>query len=82
MFKRGRIDRDGAVRILRAYRRISIELVPFDLDRAVALAADLDVYIYDAFVLDCARASGAPLVSLDRGQRAAAQRAGIDLHPF
>ena len=82
MFKRGRITLAEAGRVLVAYRAIPLRLVALDLGRAVALAERLDVYAYDAYVLDCARSEGTPLLSLDGGQRAAAERIGVPLHPF
>ena len=82
MFKRKRITLAEANRVLETFHAIPIRLVAVDLSRAVALAADLGIYAYDAYVIDCARSEGAPLLSLDGGQKAAATRAGVRLHPF
>lgn len=82
MFKRGRITPEAAERVLASAHTIPIRLVDLDVSRAVALAARLDVYAYDAYVIDCALSQQAPLLSLDRGQRAAAERAGVALHPI
>ncbi|WP_412063245.1 type II toxin-antitoxin system VapC family toxin [Rubrivirga sp. IMCC45206] len=82
MLKRNRISPADAERVLAAYREIPIELVDIDFDRSVRLAARLGMYAYDAYVLDCALARDVPLLSLDGGQRQAARRARILLHPF
>ncbi|MEM1093728.1 MAG: type II toxin-antitoxin system VapC family toxin [Bacteroidota bacterium] len=82
MFKRGRISAAEAGKVLRAFQAIPIRLVALDLTRAVALAEQLNVYAYDAYVLDCARSEATPLLSLDKGQRAAATRVGIHLQPY
>ena len=82
MFKRRRITLAEAQSVLAAYHRIPIRLLDLDLGRAVDLADRLGVYAYDAYVLDCAASQSAPLLSLDGGQREAARRAGITLHPY
>ena len=82
MFKRNRLGLEEAAMILRAFRTIPVQLVDIDLDRSLRLASELDVYAYDAYVIDCALAHDAPLLTLDRGQRAAASRAGVTIHPY
>ena len=82
MFKRGRIALADAERVLAAYRSIPIQLVDVDLTRAVELSHRLGMYAYDAYVLDCALAQDAPLLSLDGGQREAARQIGVSLHPY
>lgn len=81
MFKRRRITLAEAQAVLTAYRLIPIRLLEIDLDRAVSLSAELNVYAYDAYVLACALNTSTPLLSLDGGQRASAIRAGVLLHP-
>ena len=81
MFKRRRIGLDEAIQILKAFRSIPVRLAEIDVDRSLRLASDLDIYAYDAYVIDCALAHDAPLLTLDRGQRNAASRAGVALHP-
>ena len=82
MLKRKRITRGDADRVLAAYHTIPVQLVPFNLGRALDIAHQSDIYAYDAYVLDCALAGNAPLLSLDRGQREAARQLGITLHRY
>ena len=82
MFKRNRITLDDAEHVITAYRSIPLRLLDIDLTRAVALAQRLNVYAYDAYVLDCALSTGTPLLSLDAGQCEVAMQAGISLHPY
>lgn len=82
MFKRGRITLDQARLVLAAFRRVPIRLIEIDLSRSVALAHTLGIYAYDAYVIDCALAQSAPLLSLDGGQKQAASQAGASLHPY
>ena len=79
MFKRQRIDLEAAERALRAYSQIPIHGVEIDLRSAVNLSHELNVYAYDAYVIDCALRRGAPLISLDGGLLEACRRAKIEI---
>ena len=78
MFKRKRIDLETAERALDAYFQIPI-VVTDDLLSAVRLSHELDVYAYDAYVIDCALKRNAPLISLDGGLLEACRRAKVDI---
>lgn len=43
------------------------------------LAEELDIYAYDAFILECARKYRTPLLSLDGPQRRIAIELGIEV---
>ncbi len=77
MFKRGRLSLDQAEVALEAFQRIPIQLVEIDLEASLALAYDLDIYAYDAYMLDCAKRHRSPLLTLDEGLRNAATKAEI-----
>ncbi len=79
MLKRGRIDLAQARAALVLYEQIPIRLVDVDLDAALKLAADLEIYAYDAYMIACAQAEQCPLLTLDRGLIHAATRAGVTL---
>ncbi len=79
MFKRKRIDLETAERALDAYFQIPIIAIDIDLPSAVRLSHELNVYAYDAYVIDCASKRSAPLISLDGGLLEACRRAKIDL---
>ena len=65
MFKRKAIGLDEALRLLEAYAAIPIRLSDVALKQAVELAARLNVYAYDAYVIACAINQRAPLLTLD-----------------
>lgn len=79
MFKRSRIDLAQAQRIRASYHQIPIQLAEVSLEEAVALAYELGVYAYDAYMLVCARNHRAPLLTLDRGLRKAAEDSDIEI---
>ena len=79
MFKRKRLDLSTAKKAIGAYLQIPIELRTVDLASAVKLSHSLDIYAYDAYVIDCARQLGAPLLSLDGGLVEAGRRADVKI---
>ena len=77
MFKQRRLTLKHAQDALVLYQRIPLRLVDVSLARAVDLAAQLDIYAYDAYMLVCAQQSGGSLLSIDTGLVWAAQQIGI-----
>lgn len=76
MLKRGRIALAQALQALAIYRQIPLRFVDIELDTSLSIAAELDLYAYDAYLVQCSLKYGAPLVSLDSGLLQAGQRAG------
>ncbi|MDP9177562.1 MAG: hypothetical protein M3O61_07780 [Gemmatimonadota bacterium] len=56
-----------------------LRLIDVDLSAALELAGAYNLYAYDAYVLTCALAQRAPLLTLDKGQARAAVAAGVRL---
>ena len=79
MIKQRRIEVADAQRGLEIFRSIPIRYVEVDLANAMSLAAELNSYAYDAYFLECAVRCGAPLLTLDRPLRRAADRIGLRL---
>jgi predicted nucleic acid-binding protein len=77
MLKRRRITLAQAQQALRAYLAIPVQFVDVDLDYALRLADQLDVYAYDAYLIATALTHACPLITLDGGLLHAAQRVGI-----
>lgn len=77
MLKRKRIDLAQATLALAAFRLIPIRFMNIDLDAALGVAAQYDLYAYDAYMITCAREQGCPLLTLDRGLRHAAKQANV-----
>lgn len=79
-FKRDRLSLDEALQAIREYRQnIPIRFVDVDLEAAIRLAHELDIYAYDAYVIACARDQNSPVLTLDGGQRDAAEEAGVEV---
>lgn len=77
MFKRQRLTLGAARRALEAYQQIPIRFSDVELDWALEVAQNFDLYAYDAYVLVCAMQHHCALLSLDQGLVTAAARAGI-----
>ncbi len=79
MLKRRRLTADQVREVLAAYERIPIRFVDVDLADSLRIAAESNLYAYDAYVIACARDQRCALISLDRGLLAAARREGVGI---
>ena len=79
LFKRRRIDVGQARAALKSFELIPIRLAEIELEPAVELAEQHNVYAYDAYVIECARRYQTPMMSLDRRQCAVARDVGIEI---
>lgn len=77
MFKRRRATLEQGLALIAQYRRIPIRLVDVPLQGSLELAAALNIYAYDAYVVQCAKQTGHAVLSLDAGLRNAARQAGV-----
>ena len=77
MFKRGRLSLKQAEHAFVAYRQIPVQLVDVDVEASLALASELGIYAYDAYMLESAQRYRAALLTMDVGLRAAAVRIGV-----
>lgn len=66
MFKRNRITLASALQAIKAYQGIPIRIVGVELQESVKFAGKLNIYAYDAYMIQCAIKYKAPLLSLDQ----------------
>ncbi|MBK8538403.1 MAG: type II toxin-antitoxin system VapC family toxin [Ardenticatenia bacterium] len=79
LLKRRRATLTQAQQAIRAYAAIPIRFMEVDLALALDLASTHDLYAYDAYLIACALAQKAPLLTLDKGLQRAARVAGIEI---
>jgi predicted nucleic acid-binding protein len=79
LLKRRRVGRSDLPLLLDAYEHIPIRFLDVDLALALEIAAEHGLYAYDAYLITCALAQRAPLLSLDQGLGRAAEAAGVQL---
>jgi predicted nucleic acid-binding protein len=74
MLRRNRITLAQTLRALEVYGQIPIRLANVELEDSLTIAAQLNIYAYDAYLIRCALKYNAPLISLDEGLVRAAQQ--------
>ncbi|MFO7897766.1 MAG: type II toxin-antitoxin system VapC family toxin [Planctomycetota bacterium] len=74
MLKQERTSLEEVQRGLDAFESVPVRYLPVDLPHALSLANRANLYAYDAYVLDCALRHRAPLLTLDRALRSAAEQ--------
>lgn len=78
MFKRGRSNIDLARKAVEAYQEIPVRFVDVPLEQSLELAQRLNIYGYDAYLIQCALQTATSLLTLDTGLIDAAKRAGVE----
>lgn len=79
MMRRRRLSWEEAFQAWQFAAHIPVRMAEIDIMAALRLAAQLRLYAYDAYMLQCARQCNAPLLTLDQGLQAAARKAHIPL---
>ena len=79
MFKQKRISLSQGLDLIAQFRKIPVQLTDVDMEDSVDLAAGLNVYAYDAYMIQCAKQERAKLLTLDGGLKEAAKKAGIEV---
>lgn len=77
MFKRKYSSIELAQQALAIYREIPIKFIDVSLDQALDISHSLNIYAYDAYLIQCALQTSTPLLTLDNGLITAAQKMGV-----
>jgi predicted nucleic acid-binding protein len=78
MFKQDRLSLDEAQKGLAIFNSIPLRYVDPDFQYVMRLSKETNMYAYDAYLLDCAIRYKAPLLTLDRKLKVAAQNLKVD----
>jgi predicted nucleic acid-binding protein len=79
MFKQDRLTLDETKKGLSIFKSIPLRYVEPDFLNALRLSKEINMYAYDAYLLDCATRYRSPLLTLDRKLRIAAQNINVDV---
>lgn len=79
MIKRKQLTHDEALSTYKATSQIPVRLFPVDIQEALELALAYDIYAYDAYFLQCAKALSCPLITLDTRMKQVANDLNIDI---
>jgi len=77
MFKRQSSNIELAKMALAAYREIPVKFIDVSLEQALEISHALNIYAYDAYLIQCAQQTSTPLLTMDRGLKIAAEKMGI-----
>lgn len=77
MFKRQQVTLELAKLGLKAYQEIPIKFIDVPLEQTLEVSDRLNIYAYDAYLIQCAQKTNSPLLSLDNGLKKAAKKLGI-----
>ena len=79
MIKRKKITKDEALLAHKKIKAIPVRLITVDIQEALKLAIDHNIYAYDAYFLQCARSLACPLLTLDKGIKTVAKKIGVTI---
>ncbi|MCB8927188.1 MAG: type II toxin-antitoxin system VapC family toxin [Ardenticatenaceae bacterium] len=77
MFKRERLSLPEALTAVEIYQQIPIRFIEIELEESLRIAAELDIYAYDAYLLRGAVKYNLPILTLDQGLKEKAERLGV-----
>jgi len=77
MFKRKKSNLEKAKLALAAYREIPIKYIDIPLEQTLEISNALNIYAYDAYLVQCALQTGTSLLTLDNGLMSTAKEMGI-----
>ncbi len=79
MLKRGQLGEKEALAAQKATNKIPVRLLAVDIQEALKLAIEFNIYAYDAYFLQCAMALSSPLITLDNRMKKVATELGIEV---
>jgi predicted nucleic acid-binding protein len=78
LHKRKQITLKEALSAQKAANRIPVRLVAIDIQQALKLAIEFNIYAYDAYFLECAKSLSCPLITLDNRMKRVAVELNIE----
>ena len=77
MVKRGKLTKAEALKAEHVTNLIPARLVSVDIHASLKIALAQNIYAYDAYFLQCAKAYSLPLLTLDKRMKHVAKQLGI-----
>jgi len=77
MFKRHKTSIEQAKVALSIYRQIPIKFIDVPLEQSLEISHSLNIYSYDAYLIQCAQQTSTSLLTLDRGLKSVAEKIGL-----
>jgi predicted nucleic acid-binding protein len=73
MIKRKQLTEEEALNAQTTANKIPVRLVNVDIQSALKLAIEFNIYAYDAYFLQCAKSMSCPLLTLDKKMKQVAK---------
>jgi predicted nucleic acid-binding protein len=77
MLKRNRVTLTQVLQAIKVYQSIPIRFVDIDFEASLEIAAQLNIYAYDAYLLQTAKQYNLSLLTLDKSLILSAEQKGI-----
>ena len=79
MLKRHQLTKEEILPTIEATKNIPVRLISVDIQEALKIAIEFNIYAYDAYFLQCAKATSNPLCTLDKRMGVVARELRIPL---
>ena len=79
MLKKRRITLKQVQNAIKIYKDIPIRFLDVDIEAALDISAQLNIYAYDAYLIEVAFRHRMPLVTLDKSLAAYAEQKGVNV---
>lgn len=70
---------DQAKLALKVYHEIPIRFIDVPLEKSLEISDFLNIYSYDAYIIQCAQQTGTSLLTLDKRLQVKAKKTGINI---
>jgi len=77
MYKRNRVTLAQILQALQIYKAIPVRYVDIDLEASLEIASQLNIYAYDAYLIQTAKQYKLPLMTLDKNLAQYAEQKGV-----
>jgi predicted nucleic acid-binding protein len=79
LVKRSSLTVTETLAVIDAFLTIPLRLVDIDLSEAVRIAGEEGIYVYDAYMIECAKSLRFPLLTLDKRLKEVAEKRNVAL---
>jgi predicted nucleic acid-binding protein len=79
MVKRRLLTQEEAFQVLKITKTIPVRLVSVDIQQALEIAVEFNIYAYDAYFLQCAKSLSCPILTLDKRMKQVASELSIEI---
>ena len=79
MFKRNRLDKEQILKCFTIFEQIPVRFVSVEIEKALTISADFNIYAYDAYYLETAMRMNLSILTLDQKMRNVASKLNISL---